>query len=97
RATAAQSVPGAVAHVPDDGLHDQTGEGRRQPKDWDLVGAGAQVFVNGAHVRHLEAPAKLNAEEPKTHVPDLPETQPRLSHGVHSRTANRTGDGSTSI
>ena len=46
---------------------------RDEPEDGNLVGAGAKVFVDGAHVGHLESPAELNAEETKTHVPDLPE------------------------
>ena len=35
---------------------------------------GAELVVDGAHVRHLQTPAELDAEEPETHVPDLPET-----------------------
>ena len=73
RTAAAQPAPGVVAGVADDGLHQQPGQRRRQPQDRDLVGARAQIFVDGAHVGHLQSPAKLNAEEPETHVPDLPE------------------------
>ena len=45
-----------------------------------LIGAGAQVFVDGAHVGHLQSPAKLNAEEAEAHVPDLPISFARLLH-----------------
>ena len=64
----------------DDGLDDESGERRSQPEDRNLVGAGAQVFVDGAHVGHLESPAKLNAEESEAHVPDLPEGFGGLFH-----------------
>ncbi len=80
RTTATQAVPGVVAHVADDGLHDQSGERRGQPQDRDLVRARSQVFVDGAHVRHLESPAELNAEEPEAHVPDLPKAESRFGH-----------------
>jgi len=63
-----------------DGLDEEAGEWRGQPEERDLVGAGAQVFVDGAHVRHLQAPAELDAEEPEAHVPDLPEAEPGLFH-----------------
>jgi hypothetical protein len=62
--------PGAVTQVSDDGLHDQSGQRRRQPQHRNLVGTGAKVFVDGAHVGHLQSPAELNAEEAEAHVPD---------------------------
>jgi hypothetical protein len=58
----------------DDGLHDQASQRRGQPKDGYLVRASAKIFVDGTHVRHLQPPAKLNAEESEAHVPNLPET-----------------------
>ena len=73
RTPAAEPSPGAVAHVPDDRLHEQSGQRRRQPEHGDLVGVARQVFVDGAHVGHLQAPAELDAEEAEAHVPDLPE------------------------
>ena len=69
-----------IAHVANDRLHDEAGQGRGQPQYRDLIGARAQIFVNGAHVRHLQAPAELDAEEAETHVPDLPEPQSRFFH-----------------
>src|ERR1044071_9448578 len=42
-----------------------------------------QVLVNRAHVRELQAPAKLNSEEAETHVPDLPEAQAWFVHADH--------------
>src|SRR6185369_3641625 len=72
RAPAAQWSPRAVARVPDQGLDQQTGERRSEPEDRNLVRAGAEVLVNGAHVCHLQTPAKLYAEEAEAHIPDLP-------------------------
>ena len=34
-----------------------------------------QILVDRTHVGDLQTPAKLNAKEAETHVPDLPETQ----------------------
>jgi hypothetical protein len=59
--------------VADDGLHDQSSKGGGQPEDWNLVGPGAKVLVDGAHVGHLQSPAKLNTKKTEAHIPDLPE------------------------
>src|SRR6185312_4068452 len=40
------------------------------------------VFVDRAHVGELQTPAKLNAKEPETHVPDLPEAQSWFLHRI---------------
>src|SRR6185437_7485333 len=71
--TAAEAPPGMVAGVADNRLYDQPRKGRGEPEDGNLVGTSAQVFIDGAHVGHLQSPAKLNAEESEAHVPDLPE------------------------
>ena len=70
---ATEEGPGAVAVITDQGLDDQTGEGGGEPKEGNGAFLGAEVLVDGAHIRHLEAPAELDPEEPETHVPDLPE------------------------
>ena len=41
----------------------------------DLVRLRAELLVDGAHVRHLQPPAELDAEEPEAHVPDLPDDE----------------------
>ena len=64
----------------DDGLHKQSGERRGEPENRNLIGMGAEVFVDGAHVGHLQAPAELDAEKAEAHVPDLPEVSRRLVH-----------------
>ena len=69
----------------DDRLHDQSGQGSGQPQYGNLICARAQVFVDGAHVGHLQSPAELDAEETKAHVPDLPEISGRLMHGFGSQ------------
>ena len=84
RTTASQARPGVIAGVADDRLHDQAGERSRQPQDRDLVGARPEIFVDGAHVGHLQPPAKLDAEKAEAHVPDLPEALARLLHAVSS-------------
>src|ERR1051326_5994636 len=60
--------------------HDQSGQRRRQPQEGNLVGARSKKFIDGAHVRHLQSPAELDAEETETHIPDLPEISPRFLH-----------------
>src|SRR5712692_990772 len=47
--------------------------GAASQRNRNLIGPGAQVFVDGTHVRHLQPPAKLDAEETEAHVPNLPE------------------------
>ena len=74
RPTAAEAAPGVIAHVADDWLDEQAGERRGEPEQRDLIRLGAKIFINGAHVRHLQAPAELDAEKAEAHVPDLPET-----------------------
>src|SRR5579859_1357967 len=64
----------------DDGLHDESGERCGEPEDRNLVGTRAKIFIDGAHVGHLQSPAELNAEEAETHVPDLPEGLGWLFH-----------------
>jgi len=71
-----------VAGVSDDRLHDRSSQRRGQPENRNLIGPGAQVFVDGTHVRHLQPPAKLDAEETEAHVPNLPERAWWLVHGI---------------
>ena len=73
--------PGAVAHGPDERLHQEPGHGPRQPEDGDLVGPGPELRVDGRHVGELQAPAELDAQEAEAHVPDLPEPESWLEHG----------------
>ena len=77
---AAQGVPGAVAQMAHDGLHNEAGERRGNPEDGQFALFGAEVLVDRAHVGHLQAPAELDAHEPETHVPDLPEGKTRFIH-----------------
>src|SRR5262249_26960754 len=72
-ATPAQAVPCVVAHVTDDGLDHQPRQRCREPENRNLVRLCAEVLVDGAHVRHLQSPAELDAQEAEAHVPDLPE------------------------
>jgi hypothetical protein len=66
-----------VAQVTDDRLDDEAGERRREPEHRDLISARAEVLVDGAHVRHLECPAELDAQKPEAHVPDRQESRRR--------------------
>src|SRR5262249_20454497 len=75
RPAPAEGVPRGIAHVADDGLHEQAGERGGEPQHGDLVRVGAEVLVDGAHVGHLQRPAELDAQEAEGHVPDLPEAQ----------------------
>ena len=92
RPAAAQAAPGAVAHVADDGLHDQPGERRGKPEDRQLVDGRAERLEDAAHVRVLQREAELDAEEAETHVPDLPETESGLFL-VHVRRPGARGLG----
>ena len=54
----------------------------------------AEVLVDGGHVRHLQSPAELNAEEAEAHIPDLPERAGGLLHidgTVHQGRARQQG------
>jgi hypothetical protein len=80
RTPPAQPRPDAVAVVPDQGLDDHAGYGRGQPQNGQGIGVRPEVAVNGAHVGHLQPPAKLDAEKAEAHVSDLPEIQARFLH-----------------
>ena len=80
RAAATEAVPRAVAHRADDRLNDQARDWTSEPEIRELAFLGVQVFVDRAHVGELQTPAKLNSEEPETHVPDLPEAQAWFLH-----------------
>ena len=68
-----QPVPRVVTGMADDWLYQEPGQGSSEPENRNLVSARSQVFVNRAHVGHLQAPSKLDAEEAEAHVPYLPE------------------------
>ena len=53
-----------------------------ETKDRDRVRLGTELCVDGAHVGELKPEAKLDAEEPEAHVPDLPKTETRFVHGT---------------
>jgi hypothetical protein len=69
-----------VAGVADDGLNHQAGQWSGQPQDRNLIGARPEIFIDGAHVRHLQPPAKLDAEKAEARVPNLPEAFAGLLH-----------------
>ena len=73
RTTTTKATPGAVRHVANDWLHQQAGQRRRHPQNWNVIGLRTQRFENPAHIRVLQREPKLNSKETKTHVPDLPE------------------------
>jgi hypothetical protein len=92
-----QPSPGVVAGVADDGLHDESGQRSGQPQNRYLVSPRSEVFIDGAHVRHLQAPAELDAEKTETHVPDLPETLTRLLHDCLGENPLRASDSATRL
>jgi hypothetical protein len=64
----------------DDGLNDQAGDGCGDPEDGDILNPRTERLKNTAHIGILEGEAKLNAEKPETHVPDLPKGKVSLFH-----------------
>jgi hypothetical protein len=79
RAAAAPGrMPGVVAQVADDRLHQQAGDRRGEPEQRQVVRLGAERREDPAGVRVLQRKAELDAEEAKTHVPQLPERQARF-------------------
>jgi hypothetical protein len=72
-APAEDRVPGAVAEVADDGLNDEASDGGGEPEERESRFGSAEVFVDRAHVAHLEAPTELDAKEAERHVPDREE------------------------
>jgi hypothetical protein len=84
RIAPAQETPGAVAGQADDRLHQQSRQRRGQPQNRDLIGPRAQVFVDGAHVCHLQSPTELDTEKAETQIPNLPERTRWLFHGFDS-------------
>ena len=69
-ATAEDGVPGAIAEVADDGLDDEASDGGSEPEERESRFGSAEVFIDRAHVAHLEAPTELDAKEAERHVPD---------------------------
>ena len=69
-ATAEDGVPGTIAEVADDGLNDQARDGGSEPEEGEGGFGSAEVFVDRAHVAHLEAPTELDAKEAERHIPD---------------------------
>jgi len=77
---APQPPPGPIAHVADNRLNDQAGQGSGQPQQRQLICPRTKIFVDRAHVGELEIPAELDSEKPYAHVDDLPSVQARLLH-----------------
>jgi len=86
RTAAAEWTPSAVAHRADERLDDQAGQRRGEPETRDLFVGCAEVLVDRTHVRHLQPPAELDAEEPEVHVPEGGEGEGWF--GVHGVAAN---------
>ncbi len=63
-------VPSAVAEVADNGLDNQASDGGGEPEEGESRFGSAEVFINRAHVTHLEAPTELDAKEAERHIPD---------------------------
>jgi hypothetical protein len=71
-------VPGIVAEVADQRLHQQAGDGGGQPQDGQLVHFRTQGGKDAAGVGVLQRKAELDAEKAEAHVPELPKAQPGL-------------------
>ena len=69
-ATAEDGVPGAIAEMAYDRLDDQASDGGSEPEEGEGRFGSAEVFVDRAHVAHLEAPTELDAKEAERHIPD---------------------------
>ncbi len=63
-------MPGAIAEVANDGLDDQASDRGGEPEEGEGGFGSAEVFVDLAHVAHLEAPTELDTKEAERHVPD---------------------------
>ena len=81
-APAEDGVPGAVAEVADDGLDDEASDGGGEPEERESRFGSAEVFVDRAHVAHLEAPTELDPKEAERHIPDGKEGGSDLSRGL---------------
>jgi hypothetical protein len=77
-AAAPVRVPGVVAQVADDRLHQQARDGCGEPEQRQVVRLRAEGREDAAGVGVLQREAKLDAEEAEAHVPQLPERQARL-------------------
>ena len=80
-------MPGAIAEVTDDGLDDQARDGGSEPEERESRFGSAEVFVDRAHVAHLEAPTELDAKEAERYIPNGEEGGGDLSRrlgGFHS-------------
>src|SRR5271165_5446745 len=64
----------------DDWLHKKASERRSEPENGNLVGLRSEIFIDGAHVGHLEAPSELDPQKAETHIPDLPVAKAWLFH-----------------
>ena len=84
--SAAEPVPGLVAHVADDRLHHQSRDRAGDPKDGNLVHLRAEGLEDPTDVRVLQGEAELDADVTEAHVPELPKTQEGfLAHGLFWR------------
>jgi hypothetical protein len=63
------------------GWNDQAGHRRGDPEDGDVFYFRPQGLKDAADVGVLQRKAELDAQKTETHVPDLPEAEPRLPGG----------------
>jgi hypothetical protein len=72
--------------VPDQRLDDQSRQRRGDPQRGDRIHARTEGLEDPADVGVLQREPELDAEEPETHVPELPERQRGFAvHGVTYR------------
>jgi hypothetical protein len=80
RASTSQTIPGIIAQVSNDGLHDESGYRSGNPQNRNLFHIGTQRLKNPAHVSILEGESELDPKESETHVPDLRERKLGFFH-----------------
>ena len=78
-----EKIPGAVAHVADDGLHHQARQRCCHPEQRQRVHVRPQGLEDPAGVGVLEREPELDAQKAEAHVPDLPEAEQRSLFGLH--------------
>ena len=75
-------MPGFIAHIADDRLDQQAGNGSGNPEDGDLFNGSAEDLENTADIGILQGESKLDAKKAKTQIPYLPKTELRFA--IHS-------------
>jgi hypothetical protein len=71
-------MPGAIGQIADDRLHQQAGQGRGNPQQWQGILFGTQRLENPGHEAALQSEPKLDTQKAERHVPYLPERQCRF-------------------